>query len=48
MYRLGGRRVLRALVLAIGSKDLIASSEGPSSSNEDLGRTSSDISWRPV
>ena len=48
MYRLGGNCFSRRLVRAIGSKDLMCSSEGPPMCIDDCGSTSSESSVMPL
>ena len=47
-YRLDGKGVLRRLVLAIGSKDVRCSCDGPGTCIEDDGSTSSESSVMPL
>ena len=47
-YRLGGNCFSRRLLRAIGSNDLICSSEGPGICMEEEGSTSSESSVMPL
>ena len=47
-YRLGGNGFSRRRLRAMGSKDLMCSSEGPGICMEDEGSTSSEVSLIPL
>ena len=47
-YRLDGNGAFRARVRATGSKDLMASGEGPEAAREEDGETSSESSVVPL